>query len=141
MSIEKPTEDDFARDLAADLAIQKAATDGPWIARARRGYPATVSLINPRASEYIFEVSAFGRADVAQRNARAIANAGTNAQSWLRRTIAAEEAILEWNESSAALADAPEGTTPATREALRRYDSAIGSMRSLAARIREGRRP
>lgn len=58
------------------------------------------------------------------------------ANAWLRRLVAAEEAILEWAEAYEAMPDPEEGSI---KQAMRQIETAQQKLLALAARIREGR--
>lgn len=137
-----PTDQDYARDLAADLAIQQAATPGPWgvegIDAGRLGIwqmPTTDPDGTIWRSAQIMPWMGWERGTghatyIREHDARAIANAGTHAQGWLRRAMAAEEAILEW-------ARAWEDTVISGPE--QPIIDAHRSLKAIAARIRAGR--
>lgn len=141
--IRKLTPDDYAIDPAADLAIQQAATEGPWrtvdtpfLCRDDRAIPRPYEIVIDSVGTGIAITGDIGHEQSAT-DARAIANAGTHAPAWLRRLIAAEEAILEWDDA--------EATWTATEQVenmkatVSRYIKAHVRLQELAAQIRAGR--
>lgn len=84
-----PTDQDYTLDLAADLAIQQAAKKGPWRNRKSPQRPLQYVAFSTAGGE------PYTTGLLLPEDARAIANAGTNAPAWLRRLVAAEAAILE----------------------------------------------
>lgn len=129
-----PTPEDYTRDLSADLAIQQAATPGDWIAWQAKSCPASIS------PEPFGEVIGVPRvyADKTQYfrpgDAVAIAAAHNNAPAWLRRLIAAEEAILAYVQARTDPDLSPDGLE-ATEQA---WAAASEVLFDLAAQIRAG---
>ena len=142
MSATPTTDQDYTRDLAADLAIQQAATPGPWgvegIDAGRLGIwqmPTT----DPdgtiwRAAQIMpwmgWERGTGHATYIREHDARAIANAGTHAQGWLRRAMAAEEAIVR----IAKMCNMDSEELP-----VEEWDKGWADLEALAARIRAGR--
>ena len=137
-----PTEHDYARDLAADLAIQQAATPGPWCAEdyicmpgdtpdcwhaylAGEDEPPLLSASgsNARAEEDI-------RFSVAARECWHVATL---------RALAAEAAILEWADARRETLTEVDELRPPSGELLLRNERSRGALMALAARIRAGR--
>lgn len=109
------TDQDYTRDLHADLAIAEAATPGPWVRWKGRGeIYAGPAEINTKGEFKSRRRDAFQICVIDEDNRRRA------------RAIAAEEAILEFD---AAFSSA-DGF---------RYDVATDILEALAARIREGR--
>lgn len=130
MSATPTTDQDYTRDLAADLAIQQAATEGPWHSWSR---PAVASGAPAHGEVIGCTYVPLDRGEaLSPEDARAIANAGTHAPAWLRRLIAAEAAIIAWAEAVGA-------PVPHDAEAERRIEERESRLLILAARIRAGR--
>lgn len=148
MSATPTTDQDYTRDLAADLAIQQAATPGPWgvegIDAGRLGIwqmPTTDPDGTIWRSAQIMPWMGWERGTghatyIREHDARAIANAGTHAQGWLRRAMAAEEAILEW---AVHYEDPRWQDINRLPEICREGDKIDEKLTALAARILEGR--
>lgn len=89
---EQPTPDDLARDLAADLALCKAATPGPWMTEEGRiedddpGYYCMVVL----APEHRTPAHCYGGGPYRRANCRMIAAARTGWPAAIRRAQSAE---------------------------------------------------
>lgn len=108
MSTEKPTDQDYSRDLHADLAIAEAATPGPWrlstdtyddwgMVRADDDMPVASTMMYARTTQEAMEAARQQKSSPEEitANGLAIASNRMAAPAAMRRAIEAEEAILE----------------------------------------------
>lgn len=123
MSTEKPTDEDYSRDLHADLAIAEAATKGPWAwedwhrcfgdpeygsttdtlcAPPETGHYYRPEDANPLSNKLLLHDD---DCNATPEDQIAIASNRQAAPAAMRRAIEAEEAILEWYRCDDALWD------------------------------------